>query len=202
MTTFDDVSLAEQVADLRRRLNQIVRPGVVTEVDLSNARARVRYSEAPDEATTDWLPWLTARAGADRTWWAPSVGEGVLILAPAGEMAAAAVLPALYQEAPRDAPGDEDEKHVTVYRTGAMVVHDAAAKTFTVTTAAGHAVVIEDDGDVVVPGDLHVAGDVLAAGDVRDGSAATPTMANMRSTYNTHTHLPPLGGAPAPTSRM
>ncbi len=31
---------------------------------------------------TDWLQWLTHRAGRSRTWWAPSVGEQVLILVP------------------------------------------------------------------------------------------------------------------------
>ncbi|UMX58958.1 phage baseplate assembly protein V [Escherichia coli] len=34
---------------------------------------------------TDWLQWLTHRAGRSRTWWAPSVGEQVTILAVGGE---------------------------------------------------------------------------------------------------------------------
>ena len=195
--------LRELVMDLRRRVDRIVRPGAVAEVDLARALVRVRYSEAPDEAVTDWLPWLTHRAGDDRTWWAPSVGEGVLILAPSGEMAAAAALPALYQAAPRGAPEDEAAKHVVVYGTGAMVEHDATAKTFTITTAAGHEVIVEDDGDVVVPGNLRVAGDVEVAGDVDaegDVEDGTSTMAAMRTTYNGHTHLP--GGALNPASRM
>ncbi|UMT46983.1 hypothetical protein AOY90_15755 [Escherichia coli] len=41
----------------------------------------------------DWLQWLTHRAGRSRTWWAPSVGEQVLILAVGGELDTAFVLP-------------------------------------------------------------------------------------------------------------
>ena len=195
--------LREMVMDLRRRVDRIVRPGVVAEVDLARALVRVRYSAAPDEAVTDWLPWLTRRAGGDRTWWAPTVDEGVLILAPSGEMAAAAVLPALYQAAPLDAPEDAATKHLVAYATGATVEHDAVANTFTITTAAGHEVIVEDDGDVVVPGNLRVAGDVEVAGDVDaegDVEDGTSTMAAMRTTYNGHTHLP--GGGLNPASRM
>jgi phage baseplate assembly protein gpV len=91
--------------------------------------------------------------------------------------------------------------HVVVYEDGSRVTHDQGAKTFAVRTAAGHEVIVEDDGDLVVPGDVRVAGDVLAEGDVRDGSATTSTMAAMRTRYNAHVHVP-AGGTPSPGSRM
>ena len=197
--------LREAVADLRRRLDRLLRTGVVAEVDLPRARVRVRYSSAPAEAVTGWLPWLTARAGADRAWWAPSPGEGVLILAPSGELAAAVVLPALYQAA-HPAPAREPARHVVVYGSGARVEHDGEAKTFTVTTAAGNAVTIGDDGSLRADGDVQAAGDVRTDGDVRadgdvqaagDVADAAGAMAAMRAVFNTHTHAPPIGGPPA-----
>ena len=83
--------------------------------------------------------------------------------------------------------------HVVEYATGAKVAHDAATKTFMVTTAGGHEVEIDDDGNVVVDGD------VRADGDVRDGSATTPTMADMRTLFNQHTHT--VASSP-PVQRM
>lgn len=188
------LSLAEEIADLRRAQHRLIRPGVVTEIDLDRALVRVRYAEAPDEAVSGWLPWLATRAGGDRTWWAPEVGEGVVMLAPGGEMASAVVIGALYQESPHDAPSSSADEHVVEYATGAKVVHDRAAKTFTVTTAGGHVVEIDDDANVSVDGD------VLADGDVRDGSATTSTMAAMRAAFNAHTHV--LGAPVVPAQRM
>ena len=172
--------LREAVADLRRRVDRLLRTGVVAEVDLSRARVRVRYSPPPAEAFTDWLPWLTARAGADRTWWAPSPGEGVLILAPSGEMAAAVVLPALNQAA-RPAASDAPDRHVVVYGSGARIEHDGGAKTFTVTTAAGNTVVVDDDGTLcgvltwadtlqIISKELGLAAEVAAVNEPRSAS--------------------------------
>lgn len=201
----------EALADLRRRVDRLLRTGTVTEVDAARARVRVRYAPSPDEAVTGWLPWLTARAGADRDWWAPSPGEGVLILAPSGELAAAVVLPALYQAA-RPAPSGAPDRHVVVYASGARVEHDGAAKTFTVTSAAGNAVTVDDggnvraDGNVTAGGDVVAGGNVTAGGDVRAGgdvkaggdvADARGSLADARTVFNAHVHNPPIGGPPA-----
>lgn len=42
-----------------------------------------------------------------------------------------------------------------------------------------------------------VNGDMTATGDISDSAATTPTMAQMRTAYNAHTH--PGGGGPNPT---
>ncbi len=47
---------------------------------------------------TTWLNWLTTRAGRSRTWWAPSVGEQVLLLAIGGELDTAFVLPGIFSD--------------------------------------------------------------------------------------------------------
>ncbi len=56
----------------------MIRTGLVVETDPTPVAA-VRIIGG---MCTDWLQWLTHRAGRSRTWWAaPSVGEQVLILA-------------------------------------------------------------------------------------------------------------------------
>lgn len=70
------------IQELARALRNMIRTGLVVETDLNAGRCRVQTGGM----CTDWLQWLTCRAGRSRTWWAPSVGEQVLILAVGGEL--------------------------------------------------------------------------------------------------------------------
>lgn len=117
-----------QLADLARRLANLIRPGLIAEADYARARVRVRAGEL----LTDWLPWLTHRAGGDVTWWAPEVGEQVLILSPDGEPAQAWVLPAGFSQAAA-APANRETVHVTRYQDGAVIQYDREAHKLTAT---------------------------------------------------------------------
>jgi phage baseplate assembly protein V len=59
---------------------------------------------------TDWLPWISTRAGGQRarTWWPPRVGEQCLVLSPGGELAQGRVLCGIYSDA--FAPGSSNLK--------------------------------------------------------------------------------------------
>ena len=129
---------AFEVTEIRRRLRNVVRIGTIHDVDGAAARARVRYDTEAGGAPilTDWLPWLTTRAGGDRTWWAPDPGEQVVVLAPGGELPEGVILPALYRDS-RPAPTAAAPKHTVVYNDGARVEYDGAAHHFSVTVPAG-----------------------------------------------------------------
>lgn len=116
------------VVDLARRLSNLLRPGTVEAIDHAAARVRIRTGEV----ITDWLPWLTPRAGTTATWCPPTVGEQVLLLAPSGELAAALVLPALYSNA-HPAPSASPDEHVTTYPDGARIAYNHASGALTVT---------------------------------------------------------------------
>jgi phage baseplate assembly protein V len=94
----------------------------VEEADYSRARVRVRAGDM----LTGWLPWVTERASRDVTWWAPEVGEQVLVLSPDGEPAQGVVLFAVYQAA-HPASADRETVHRTVYEDGATIEYDRAA---------------------------------------------------------------------------
>ncbi|NRN29202.1 phage baseplate assembly protein V [Photorhabdus heterorhabditis] len=81
-----------QLTELLRLLRNLIRTGVVTEVDTQRGMCRI----ATGNLETDWRPWLTMRAGNSRTWWAPSRGEQVLLLSVGGELTTSFVLPAVY----------------------------------------------------------------------------------------------------------
>ena len=80
--------------ELARLLRNMIRTGVIVETDLAAGRCRVQIGDNQ----TDWLQWLAHRAGRSRTWWAPSVGEQVMILAVGGELDTAFVLPGIFSD--------------------------------------------------------------------------------------------------------
>ncbi|MBB1200563.1 phage baseplate assembly protein V [Enterobacteriaceae bacterium 89] len=124
--------------DITRALRNLIRTGVIVDIDLQRGRCRVQTGGM----CTDWLQWLTQRAGHSRSWWAPSVGEQVLLLAIGGELDTAFVLPAIFSD---DAPAPSasaDAHHVT-FPDGAVFEYEpetgaltaAGIKTATVTAS-------------------------------------------------------------------
>lgn len=61
--------------DISCLLRNLIRADTVSAVDLDNGLCRVETGGN----LTDWLNWLTFRAGGPRSWSAPPVGEQVLI---------------------------------------------------------------------------------------------------------------------------
>ncbi|WP_067487084.1 phage baseplate assembly protein V [Dickeya sp. CSL RW240] len=108
--------------ELQRLIQNLIRVGVVAEVDRARPGCRVKTGGL----TTDWLPWLTSRAGASREWSAPSVGEQVLLLSIGGELSTAFVLPAIFSSA-HPAPSDSADAQVAVFPDGARFEYEPAS---------------------------------------------------------------------------
>ena len=69
-----------QLTEIMRLITNLIRTGVVTEVDRTNWLCRVKTGDLE----TNWINWLTLRAGNARTWWKPSEGEQVVLLSLGG----------------------------------------------------------------------------------------------------------------------
>ncbi len=132
-----------ELLELARRLANVVREGTVAELDAENYRVRVAYDTDEDgqPILTAPIPWLTARAGPDSTWWAPEEGEQVVLLAPSGELTQAMALPALYSDE-RPAPADTADKRVSRHSDGAVFEYDRENHRWRVT--------LPDDGEIVM----------------------------------------------------
>src|SRR5690606_38814249 len=124
-------------SETERQLAGLIRIGVISALDDAGARVRVQCGGL----TTDWLPWLTMRAGADRSWWAPEPGEQVVVLSPNGDTAQGVVLPALYSDA-LPPPANARTVHRTTYADGSVVEYDRAAHQLTVNVGSGQVVVV------------------------------------------------------------
>ena len=81
-----------ELTDTARNIGSLLRFGQVLSVNNDERTCRVKLQEGLE---TDDLPWITARAGGNAFWAAPSIDETVLILSPSGELNNAVVLPAL-----------------------------------------------------------------------------------------------------------
>lgn len=84
----------EQLTEILRLLRNLIRIGTVSAVNLDGGQCRVDTGNN----TTDWLYWLSARAGKTRSWNAPSVGEQVLIFCIGGELDTGFVLPGIFSD--------------------------------------------------------------------------------------------------------
>ena len=192
-----------RLVELTRRVANIVRLGTVEEVDGGSARVRVRYGET---ALSRWLPWVTARAGEDRSWWAPEVGEQVLILAPSGDLAKGIVVAGVYRSE-HPAPESDPDKHAIHYSDGAVIEYDRSAHRLKADLPEGGGAKVTADGGVTITGDVMISGDLTVSGDAdvtgsidagSDVSDDTGTMADMRTKYNQHVHTPTAGSPPTP----
>ncbi len=130
---FDD--LAFRVAELERRLANVVTIGTVAEVDAAAARVRVRVGDL----LSDWRPWLAPRAAGVSVWSPPEVGEQVVLLCPWGDPALGLVLPALWQDA-HPAPSASPNRTVVAFDDGTTVEYDRAGARLSVSCVGDVAV--------------------------------------------------------------
>ncbi|MGL9779718.1 MAG: phage baseplate assembly protein V [Wolbachia sp.] len=107
------------IAELNRKLANIIRIGLIKEVDYEKARVRVKVGEF----ITDWLPWITTRAGEDRSWFAPNINEQVVIFSPLGELSLGVVLRGIYQEK-YPAPENKKEINSIKFQDGTKFTYD------------------------------------------------------------------------------
>lgn len=110
-----------QLTEIMRLITNLIRTGVVTEVDRTNWLCRVKTGDLE----TNWINWLTLRAGNARTWWKPSEGEQVVLLSLGGNLETAFALPAVYsnQFAP---PSTSADACVTEHPDGGWFEYEPA----------------------------------------------------------------------------
>ena len=150
-----------------RRLDNLLRLGVILEVDYANAKARVESGGIQ----TDFLPWVTLNAGKARFWLPPAIGDQVTIIAVSGELTTGIILPALFKNnVPNHSP-DEMSIH---FDDGAVLKYNYASGHFslvgckTAEIQAKESVSITST-TVTIHGNLNVEGQITSTGDTVAG---------------------------------
>lgn len=111
----------EDMIDLLRRLENLIRIGTIIDVDLSGEIPLYRVKTGKNE--TDWIAATTQRAGTAKKSHAYTKGEQVVLMAPSGDMGAAMVSHALNSDA-NPAPDNHPTRDRTVYPDGAVIEYD------------------------------------------------------------------------------
>ncbi|WP_312836740.1 phage baseplate assembly protein V [Pantoea sp.] len=110
-----------QLTEIMRLITNLIRTGTVSAVDKDKWLCRVKAGDLE----TNWINWLTLRAGNTRTWWKPSVGEQVLLLSLGGNLETAFALPAIYSDE-FPPPSDSEDGSVTAYPDGGWFEYEPA----------------------------------------------------------------------------
>ena len=145
--------MSRAVAEAERTRANLLQVGTIAEADYARARVRVLMAGL----TSAWLPWLAARAGGDRAWVAPELGEQVLVACPDGDPASGVVLGAIYQ-ASAAAPAASPDITRTVYADGAVIEYDRAAHALRALLPAGGTATLVAPGGVAITGDTVIDG--------------------------------------------
>ncbi|WP_434361058.1 phage baseplate assembly protein V [Parasalinivibrio latis] len=179
--------ILQRLAELERRLANLLMTGQVADVDYPSGYVKV----AAGALTTTWLPWVTHRAGPDVSFWAPEVGEQVMVLSPCGEPELGVVLPAIYQNLYPHTDQRETVKRVQ-FADGADMSYDRARHALAILLPPGATTTLIAQGGITVEGNVTVKGNIKATGDITD---KTRSMQADRVIYNGHRHLSPETGA-------
>ena len=132
--------------EIARAIRNLIRTGIVTDVDLDEGLCRVQTGGMQ----TTWLNWLTCRAGRSRVWWAPSVGEQVLVLAVGGELDTAFVLPGIFSDDHPAPSASPDAIHVA-FPDGAVIEYEPGSGALTATGIKTAAITASESLSATVP---------------------------------------------------
>jgi phage baseplate assembly protein V len=141
--------------EIRRLIINLIRKGAIMDVDCTRNPPMCRVSvgdpdgEIAEGLQTNWLPWLSLRAGTTREWNPPSKGEPVILFCPMGDPAQGVVLCGLYSDA-SPAPSSSHDTHTRIYPDGATIEYNHAAHSLTADLPAGASVLIVAPGSVTV----------------------------------------------------
>lgn len=128
-----------------RRLANLVRIGTIKEIDTAKALVRVDLGEN----VTGWIPWTTPRAGQDRQWTTPDIGEQVVVASPSGELSDGAVIGSLFQNAyPQNGSQGKDRR--TTYADGTVIEYDREASVLRATVNPAGSIILNIGGTSLI----------------------------------------------------
>ncbi|OOF47961.1 baseplate assembly protein [Rodentibacter trehalosifermentans] len=154
-------------AEFNRRLDNLIRFGTIAEVDYEKARVRVKSGQI----LTDFLPFITLRAGTTKTWSPPTVDEQCVILAASGEFTTACVLVGLYTQ---NSPSHSPDLHVIQFADGATIEYNQASRRLNVVGIKSAFINASEQIDIFCPtvnikGNVKIDGKVTSTGDMIAG---------------------------------
>ncbi len=111
-------------SEVERRIRNLIRWGVVSEVHPERGLCRLSFGERVSPLS----PWLAPRAGTDRAFWHPDVGEQGLFLSPEGDGTKGVVLVGVPSTSRPLPAGARADVHITEYGDGTRIEVDRSGR--------------------------------------------------------------------------
>jgi phage baseplate assembly protein V len=147
------------LAALSRLLENLIRFGVIAAVQMKPPRVQVKTGTL----TTAWLPWLALRAGSDREWDPPTIGEQVILFSPSGQLANGIILTGVFSDH-IPANGNRAGLHRRTYVDGTVIEYDSVAHHLNATLVDGGTTNLISRGGINLVGDITHQGDYTQTG--------------------------------------
>ncbi|MGU9821996.1 phage baseplate assembly protein V [Pseudomonas sp. LF090] len=147
------------LAALSRLLENLIRFGVIAAVQMEPPRVQVTTGTL----TTAWLPWLALRAGTDREWDPPTIGEQVILFSPSGQLANGIVVTGVFSDH-IPANGNRPGLHRRTYADGTVIEYDSQAHHLNATLVEGGTTNLISTGGINLVGDITHKGDYVQTG--------------------------------------
>lgn len=153
------IGAMNDLAALARMLENLIRFGVIAAVQMEPPRVQVTTGKL----TTAWLPWLALRAGADREWDPPTIGEQVMLVSPSGQLANGIAVTGVFSDH-IPANGNREGLHRRTYADGTVIEYDSVAHHLNATLADGGTTNLISTGGINLVGDITHKGDYIQTG--------------------------------------
>lgn len=190
--------MEEIIRDLQKRLANMIRRGVITEVQMgSPVKVRVGFGKI----ISPLLPWCQTQSSKTvQVSDPPAVGDAVTVLSEAGDIRNGRVYPGDNIDAV-PVPDGSDKEHITRYADGTEIRYNQEAHDLQITLAEGGTYTIKGKGtldgpvtitksltvneNATVEGTTHSVGNLSSAAEVSDSKGS---MSQVREVFDDHDH--------------
>lgn len=148
-------------ADIQRRLENLIRLGKIKTV--TAAKPFMTVTVQIDEITTAPIRYLNLRAGNDKTWDPPSIGEEVIVLSPCGVLEIGIAVGGL-NNADNPALSTDLNKNIRMFSDGCLISYDTQSHALEAILPSGGTAVLTATGGVTVNADGGVTVNALSGG--------------------------------------
>ena len=148
-------------ADIQRRLENLIRLGQIKTV--TAAKPFMTVTVQIDEITTAPIRYLNLRAGNDKTWDPPSIGEEVIVLSPCGVLEMGIAVGGL-NNADNPALSTDLNKNIRMFSDGCLISYDTQSHALEAILPSGGTAVLTATGGVTINADTTINGNLQING--------------------------------------
>ena len=148
-------------ADIQRRLENLIRLGQIKTV--TAAKPYMTVTVQIDEITTAPIRYLNLRAGNDKTWDPPSIGEEVIVLSPCGVLEMGIAVGGL-NNSDNPALSTDLNKNIRMFSDGCLISYDSQSHALEAILPSGGTAVLTATGGVTINADTTINGNLQING--------------------------------------